>query len=96
MNTTIQQQLHDIIEDKNLHGCSFTYGVALYEGVMHGGLALRFIDAFENMAADYYPDIYDMLNNSGMHTTAQAWANILDLAMLDDMARQLAGVDEDE
>lgn len=93
---TRAEQLSNIIKDNDLYGRSFTLGVALYYGVTKGCITLEFKNAFEDMCEEYYYDLANTLEQANVHHNASVWAEMLDISVLDDMARTLTGEDEGE
>lgn len=93
---TYSEQLSNIIKDKDLYGRSFTLGVALYIGIKEKMVTFGLMEAFEDMCCEYFYDIAKMLEQYRMHQGARVWAEMLDIAMLDDMARELTGENDDE
>lgn len=90
------EQLSNIIKNEDLYGRSFTLGVALYIGVRNDSITTAFADDFEDICKEYYYDLDQQIERSGMHSSAKVWAELLDFAMLDDIARTLTGEDEED
>lgn len=91
------EQLSNIIKNHDLYGRSFTLGVALYIGITRDEISFSFAEEFEELCSEYYYDLYKELSDKyGMHSGAKVWAEMLDLAVLDEMARELTGEEEDE
>lgn len=88
---TFQKHISDIIENNNLYGRSFTAGVALYYGIMHGGLTDAERLEFENRVEMYHEDIYEYLTERNMHANARVYAEMLDISELHEICAEMAG-----
>ena len=87
MNTTEWQEfIANTIKNYDLYGRSFTMGVALYEGVMNGALF------------DEYDTIKDMIEEwtGKEYNTLRGAVEDSDLSLLDEIARELCGENEEE
>lgn len=87
--------LNDMVEKHDLYGRSFTWGVALYKAIVEGWLSDVAYDQLDELLRVYYGELYNELDKLRMHTTLRAWAELLDISTLDELAKELAG-DYDE
>lgn len=90
------EELSDIIETRDLYGRSFTLGVALYMGAKDGMLSDELESDFEILCESWYSEVASVLEQNGMHHGTREWAEILDLSVLDEMARELIGENEED
>ena len=93
----MEETLNRIIKDKNLYGRSFTLGVALYIAIDEGWLTTDQKDEIlDNYILPYYEELAAKMEEYRISTyNLKAWAELLDIAVLDEIARQLTGENEE-
>ena len=86
------------IKEGDLYGSSFTDGAALYRIIKRAGHCGDIANQFLDYCEMYYGEAMRALKNCGVDPyNAPAWAELLDLSELDEIARDLSGEnDEDE
>lgn len=86
------------IKDGDLYGSSFTDGVALCRIIKRAGYCGDIAEQFLDYCEMYHGEAMQALKNCGVDPyNAPAWAELLDLSELDEIARDLGGEnDEDE
>ncbi len=94
-NNDMDELLHDIIKRDNLYGRSFTLGVALYKAMTLNALDEEQYNEFFCTCSEYYPEIWAALESINANYNAKAWAEILDISTLDEIARQMARYNDD-
>ncbi len=92
---TMQHILTNIITANNLYGRSFTYGVALrlvmQNQLLYDGLG----DVVEDMLHAVYGNVLVAMRSAGMRVDLFSLAEVIDLSVLDEIARTIIGEDED-
>lgn len=86
------------IKDGDLYGSSFTKGTALYRIIQRGGYCGDIAEEFLDYCEMYHGEAMQALKNCGIDPyNAPAWAELVELSELDEIARDLSGEnDEDE
>lgn len=93
---TMRTIINDIIRTQNLCGRSFTYGVAL-RIAMHNQWLYDDLDTIvEGMLRDIYGEVLGAMEEAGLRTNLEALSNIIDLSVLDEVARTIIEEDEEE
>lgn len=95
-NNDMDELLHDIIKRDNLYGRSFTLGVALYKAIQLNALDDEQYDEFTYHCETFAPEVYAALENINAVYNYKAWAEILDISALDEIARLMARYDEED
>ena len=91
---TMEKIIENIIRSHNLYGRSFTCGVAL-RIAMGDGFLYNDLDAIvEETLEGIYSEVLDVMRRAGLRTDLSALAEVLDLAVLDEIARHI--IEEDE
>ncbi len=91
---TMEKIIENIIRSHNLYGRSFTCGVAL-RIAMGDGFLYNDLDAIvEETLEGIYSEVLDEMRRAGLRTDLSALAEVLDLAVLDEIARHI--IEEDE
>lgn len=90
-NKEWEQLFSDMIETHGLEGRSFTYGVALYKAMSGGWVGEDGESQLDELITRAYAQVYETLGNYRLNTTMRAWAELLDIATLDELARELVG-----
>jgi hypothetical protein len=93
--TTIIQKA---VKDYNLYGSSFTYGMALYELVTRGRMDER-LDAYglyDRMTMCVGEDLIEMMESRGLDTSMRCLANILDIAMIQEIVESIIEEEDEE
>lgn len=86
--------LEGIIRAHNLYGRSFTYGVALRIAMGDDFLYNDLNQIVEDILEGIYDEVLDEMRRAGLRTDLGALAEIIDLAVLDEIARHI--IEEDE
>ena len=91
-------KLNTIIKWNNLNGRSFTLGVALYQAIKENRLNDDEADEFGELVATYWPKLWEVCNEyDDLDTTNLiGFAEMLDLAALDGIARIMTDEDDEE
>ena len=88
--------IKDVIEKRDLYGRSFTAGVALFtlasEGWLDDDMESELDELLEVYAGE---DLIGMMSQRGLRTWARDFVHIVDLAVLDEIARELEGEGEE-
>lgn len=88
--------IKDMIEKRDLYGRSFTKGVALFmlasDGWLDEDREFELQDMLETYLGD---DLIDLMQNRGLHTGARELVHIVDISVLDDIARTLQGENDE-
>lgn len=91
------QLITNTIENRDLYGRSFTAGVALFtlasEGWLDDDMERELDELLEIYAGE---DLIGMMNQRGLRILARDLVHIIDLAVLDEIARELEGENEGE
>ena len=91
------QLITDTIEKRDLYGRSFTAGVALFTLASEGWLDDDMTDELEFMLGAYIgEDLITEMGNRGLRIWARDLVHLVDLAVLDEIARELEWENEDE
>lgn len=96
MEKTIRQQrwgelISDTIKNRDLYGRSFTAGVALYTLTTEGWLEEDLEDELDYMLHEMLgEEFYRTLDRVG-HTLPRDVLHVLDIAVIDEIARELEG-----
>lgn len=90
----VKKILEDIIRAHNLYGRSFTYGVALRIAMGDDFLYNDLNKIVEDTLEGIYGEVLDEMRRAGLRTDLGALAEIIDLAVLDEIARHI--IEEDE
>lgn len=93
---TMQHISTNIIAINNLYGRSFTYGVALRLAMRNQLLYDGLDDVVEDILHAAYGDVLVAMRSAGMRVDLFSLAEVIDLSVLDEMARTIIGEDEDE
>lgn len=93
---TMQTIINDIIRTQNLCGRSFTYGAALRIAMENQWLYDDLDDVVEGMLRDIYGEVLGVMEEAGLRTDLEALSHILDLAVLDEIARTIIEENEEE
>ena len=84
------------IKDGDLYGSSFTDGVALCRIIKRAGYCGEIAEQFLNYCEMYHGEAMEALKKCGIDPyNALAWAELLDLSELDEIARDLSGENEE-
>lgn len=97
MDTTeFENKIDQYIESRDLYGRSFTYGVALYEMLRHNALVYDDIqETIDDMLVEHVAQLLDITHEKVQtYFSTGALIEVTDIAMLDEMARSLAGLEE--
>ena len=90
------KMISDTIEKRDLYGRSCTAGVALFtlasEGWLDDDMESELDELLEIYAGE---DLIGMMSQRGLRTWARDFVHIVDLAVLDDIARELEGEGEE-
>lgn len=94
----MEEKLNYIIEQKDLYGRSFTLGVALYIAIDEDRLTTdERDDILDNYILPYYEELAAMMDQYRLDKyNLKAWAELLNIATLDEIARQITGEDEED
>lgn len=87
----LKGRLESIIHIHDLYGRSFTYGVALRIGVREQLLSEDMENAAMGMIEEIYYEPIKAMQDAGLRTDNYALTEIIDLAVLDEIARSLIG-----
>lgn len=91
------QLITNTIEKRDLYGRNFTAGVALFtlasEGWLDDDMERELEELLEIYAGE---DLIGMMSQRGLRTWARDLVHIIDLAVLDEIARELEGENEGE
>lgn len=91
----IEKQLDAAIVKYELHGRSFDYGQALYHMMKNCDMSDDMRDMVYQYIDDHYDEVIAMLKTYNLSDGDMAtWAELIPLDSLDEMARELAGVEE--
>lgn len=83
------------IKKRDLYGRSFTAGVALFTLASEGWLDEEMENELEDLLGVYLgEDLIEKMSERGVRTSARDLVHIVDLAILDAIARELEGEDE--
>lgn len=93
---TMRTIINDIIRTQNLCGRSFTYGVALRIAMENQWLYDDLDEVAEGMLRDMYGEVLGTMEEAGLRTDLEALSHILDLAVLDEIARTIIEENEEE
>lgn len=88
-----QDLIAKTIEQKDLYGSSFTDGVALYN-IMEDYNGEATEQAVE-VAREWFYELTEKLAEVHSDWNAHAWREILDISVLDELARYLMGEEEE-
>lgn len=89
--------ISDTIKKQDLYGRSFTAGVALYELASEGWLDVDMESELSSLLEMYVgEDVTELMSARGLSVEARDLVHVVDIATLDDIARQLEGEHEDE
>ncbi len=86
---TMKKILGGIISVHNLYGRSFTYGVALKIAMGDDFLYNDLNKIVEDTLEGIYGEVLDEMRRAGLRTDLGALAEILDLAVLNEIARHI-------
>lgn len=92
---TMKKILGGIISAHNLYGRSFTYGVALRIAMGDDFLYNDLNKIVEDTLEGIYGEVLDEMRRAGLRTDLGALAEILDLAVLDEIVRHIIKEDEE-
>ena len=95
-NNSFNELLSEIIKNQDLYGRSFTLGVALYKGIQLGAFDDDQQDAILYYFEEFYPELAAAYENMNCKYNLHAWAEAIDIAALDEIARDLAGYTEND
>lgn len=88
--------LTNTIQKRNLYGRSFTAGVALFTLASEGWLDDEMENELEALLYAYVgEDLIDDMAKRGLRTWARDLVHLVDLAVLDEIARELEGEGEE-
>lgn len=93
---TMRTIINDVIRTQNLCGRSFTYGVALRIAMENQWLYDDLDEVVEGMLRDIYGEVLGTMEEAGLRTDLEALSHILDLAVLDEIARTIIEENEEE
>ena len=93
---TMRTIINDMIRTHNLCGRSFTYGVALRIAMENQWLYDDLDEVVEGMLRDIYGEVLGTMEEAGLRTDLEALSHILDLAVLDEIARTIIEENEEE
>ncbi len=93
---TMEKVIEGIIRAHNLYGRSFTCGVALRIAMGDGFLYNDLNKIVEDTLESIYGEVLDEMRRAGLRTDLDALAEILDLAVLDEIARHIIEENEEE
>ena len=99
--TNRQQEWEKIISEtikkRDLYGRSFTAGVALFILASEGWLEEEMENELEFLLGVYIgEDLITDMGNRGLRVWARDLVHLIDLAVLDDIARELEGDNEED
>lgn len=86
--------LDSIIEINNMYGWSFTYGSALRIAMRQQYLTTDLDEMVLSMLEDLYEEILDLMTKAGMRVDGYSLADVIDISVLDSIAREIIGEDE--
>lgn len=91
------QLISDTIKKRDLYGRSFTAGVALFTLASEGWLDEEMENELEFLLGVYVgEDLIEKMGERGLRVWARDLVHLVDLAVLDDIARELEGENENE
>lgn len=82
-------KIEDLLREKADDGCNFTYGNGLYHALLDGSLPKWAVGRVVEWAENIYSDLTDASIKEGLNLSPKAWAEILDLSVLDEFAEAL-------
>ena len=89
--------IRDTIQKYDLYGRSFTAGVALFKLASEGWLDDDMETELEFLLGVYVgEDLIEKMGERGLRIWARDLVHLVDLAVLDDIARELEGENENE
>ena len=89
--------ISDTIKKRDLYGRSFTAGVALFTLASEGWLDDEMENELEFLLGVYIgEDLITDMGNRGLRVWARDLVHLVDLAVLDDIARELEGENDNE
>lgn len=89
--------ISDTIKKRDLYGRSFTAGVALFMLASEGWLDNEMERELEELLEIYAgEDLIGIMSQRGLRTWARDFVHIVDIAVLDDIARELEGENDNE
>ena len=98
MEKELREQLNHIIETRDLYGRSFTRGVALKMGIMEDLFTRELLfDIAECIEMEeFYKNLEDLLKDHNyVRLTLRALMEMMDIALIDEIARWLLGEGEE-
>lgn len=91
------QLISDTIKKRDLYGRSFTAGVALFTLASEGWLDDEMEGELDELLEVYAgEDLIGIMSQRGLRTWARDLVHLVDLAVLDDIARELEGENDNE
>lgn len=91
------QLISDTIKKRDLYGRSFTAGVALFTLASEGWLDEEMENELEFLLGVYVgEDLIEKMGERGLRIWARDLVHLVDLAVLDDIARELEGENDNE
>lgn len=88
-----KKQIEYTIESNDMYGWSFTYGQALKRNLLNGSMV---DDDTEYLMAEYIAHTYGADIDKVINRMPQSlMAEVVDISVLDDIARMLAGEDDE-
>lgn len=91
-----QDAISKVIKEQDMYGRSFTRGYALYHIMKTGQyLTEEMADELEEQIKLFYDGLTETLEDYRIHPNLEAWAELLDLAVLAEIASYLEGEEDD-
>lgn len=85
----MKHTLEQIIKERHLDDAALRYGSAAYFALRNDRLTDDDLEAVDAWLHDHYQNVYDQMIATNIMPTMRAWAELLDIEQLDELARDL-------